>query len=87
MVRLQYAGKPNGYVGSELGQEGFIPTNHGAVVAGEPHVAASWFPVNDHPTDKATYDISITVPSAYQALSNGVLASKTVNGAAPPGTG
>jgi aminopeptidase N len=81
VVRLQYSGKPNGYVGSELGQEGFIPTSNGAVVAGEPYVAASWFPVNDHPTDKATYAISITVPSAYQALSNGLLASKTVNGA------
>jgi aminopeptidase N len=80
-VHLKYAGKPNGYRADELGVEGFIPTSYGTVVAGEPHVAASWFPVNDYPADKATYDIAITVPSGYQALSNGLLISKAANGA------
>ena len=28
----------------------------------EPHMAAWWFPANDHPRDKATIDIRITVP-------------------------
>ncbi len=35
-------------------EAGFMHTDDGAVVAGEPQVAATWFPVNDHPTDKAT---------------------------------
>ena len=26
----------------------------------EPHMAAWWFPSNDHPSDKATFDIRIT---------------------------
>ena len=30
----------------------------------EPHMAPWWFPANDHPTDKALMDISITVPAA-----------------------
>ena len=32
------------------------------LVIGEPDVAATWFPVNDHPTDKASYTFKITVP-------------------------
>ena len=55
---------------------GVFPTADGAVVIGEPHVAASWFPVNDHPSDKATYDIDITVPRGLQAVSNGALIGK-----------
>ena len=42
--------------------DGFIHTDDGALVAGEPHVAATWFPVNDHPLDKATYTFRVTVP-------------------------
>ncbi|MFC9972160.1 M1 family metallopeptidase [Spirillospora sp. NPDC127200] len=43
----------------------------GAVVANQPLSAWWWFPSNDHPTDKATYDVSVTVPNGYQAISNG----------------
>ena len=32
-------------------------TADGAIAIGEPEVAATWFPVNDHPRDKATYTI------------------------------
>ncbi|MFI9590537.1 hypothetical protein [Nonomuraea sp. NPDC052265] len=35
-----------------------------------------WYPSNDHPADKATFDISVTVPEGKQAISNGVLASR-----------
>ena len=38
-----------------------------------PNRRAPWFPVNDHPPDKATYTIAITVPDGLEALSNGVL--------------
>ena len=39
----------------------------------EPESAWWWFPSNDHPLDKATYDISVSVPDGVQAISNGVL--------------
>jgi hypothetical protein len=55
---------------------GWFTTPDGAVVAGQPHVAASWFPVNDHPLDKATYTTAITVPRGLEAVSNGYLARK-----------
>jgi hypothetical protein len=41
---------------------GFIPTDDGALVVGEPDVAATWYPVNDHPSDAASYTFDITVP-------------------------
>jgi aminopeptidase N len=44
----------------------------GAVfVAGQPRVATDWFPVNEHPADKATYRLQITVPKPYAVVANG----------------
>ena len=37
-------------------------TDDGMVIAGEPDGAATWFPVNDHPLDKASYTFKVTVP-------------------------
>ncbi|MFD8478106.1 M1 family metallopeptidase [Kitasatospora sp. NPDC059673] len=48
-------------------------TPDGAVVAGEPVSAGWWFPSNDHPSDKATFDVSVLVPDGTQVISNGVL--------------
>jgi aminopeptidase N len=48
-------------------------TDDGAVVAGQPDVAATWFPSNDHPRDAASVSVSATVPEGLEALSNGVL--------------
>ena len=42
-------------------------------MAGQPHVAASWYPVNDHPLDKASYTFRIAVPRGLQAVANGEL--------------
>jgi aminopeptidase N len=73
---VRYGGQPQGFNDPQLGGEGFLTTADGAFAVGEPDVAASWFPVNDHPRDKATYTIKITAPSGLAALSNGVLQSK-----------
>ena len=40
----------------ELGTGGWLATADGAVALGQPESARSWYPVNDHPRDKATYD-------------------------------
>lgn len=39
----------------------------------QPDGAHTWFPVNDHPSDKATYDFRVTVAKPYVAAANGVL--------------
>ena len=62
---VRYDGVPTG--------TGFRHTDDGALVLGQPHVAASWFPVNDHPSDKASYTVETTVPQGLTAVSNGRL--------------
>jgi hypothetical protein len=64
----------------EFGMSGFIHTNDGAIVIGEPHVAATWFPANDHPRDKASFRFRITVPAEIEAISNGVLVGQETSG-------
>ena len=59
---------------------GFIHTDDGALVVGEPKVAATWFPVNDHPIDKAAFTIEITAPTGVEAISNGVLRERSQAG-------
>jgi aminopeptidase N len=59
-----------------------LHTPDGIAVLGEPDSARDWFPANDHPRDKATYDFAITVPDGLTAIANGVPA-----GSAPAGAG
>lgn len=47
------------------------------VVAGEPEGAAGWYPVNEHPVDKATYVISMTADSDLTVAANGTQLSRT----------
>ena len=58
-----------------LGQE-----PDGAFVVNEPQGSPGWFPVNDDPNDKATYDFAITVPEGNVALGNGRLLSSVTDG-------
>ena len=52
---------------------GFMATPDGANVIGQPEVAASWYPVNDHPIDKASYSFEVKVPDGYEVVANGFL--------------
>ena len=56
-----------------IGVSGFIHTDDGALVAGQPEVAATWFPVNDHPIDKAAYTFKLAAPEGLEVVANGVL--------------
>jgi aminopeptidase N len=78
VVNARYAGVPRTFTvpGTPI-QTGVVPTDDGAIIWGEPEVAAAWFPVNDHPRDKASYRISLVVPARLQAISNGHLVRKT----------
>jgi Peptidase family M1 domain/Peptidase M1 N-terminal domain/Immune inhibitor A-like, MAM domain len=72
VVEIRYDGIPEP-VDEFGGGSGFIATDDGALVAGQPHVAATWYPVNDHPSDKASYTFEITVPQGLEAVANGEL--------------
>jgi aminopeptidase N len=71
-VEVTYAGTP-GELDVASGQSPWHLTSDGAVVAGEPEAASVWFPSNDHPRDKATFDIAVTTPEDMEAVSNGRL--------------
>ncbi|MBO4210375.1 M1 family metallopeptidase, partial [Micromonospora echinofusca] len=71
-TEVSYAGVPVPVSSADLGTGGWLATDDGAIALGQPESASTWFPVNDHPADKATYDIEVTVPKGLAALSNGV---------------
>jgi aminopeptidase N len=61
------------YTDPDGSSEGWVATSDGAFVANEPVGSMSWFPNDDVPTDKATYDLRITVPASREVLGNGRL--------------
>ncbi len=69
---IDYAGKPAPVKNEVLGEGGWLKTADGAIALGQPESASSWFPVNDHPSDKATFAVAMTVPEGVEAISNGV---------------
>jgi aminopeptidase N len=79
-VAVDYAGTPEVITDPDQSIEGWVPTADGAFVVGEPQGSPGWYPVNDTPFDKATFDFSITVPQSNTALANGVLVSKATSG-------
>ncbi|MGH9025465.1 MAG: M1 family metallopeptidase [Acidimicrobiia bacterium] len=53
---------------------GWFTYDRGSFVASEPDGAQHWFPVNDHPLDKATYTFNVTVPGDdLEVAANGAL--------------
>ncbi|MCX4670683.1 M1 family metallopeptidase [Streptomyces sp. NBC_01381] len=70
---VRYGGTPRMLTADDGGDEGWIETDDGVAALGEPTGSMTWFPGNHHPSDKATYDIDVTVPSDYTAVSNGTL--------------
>ena len=74
-VTVRYAGRP-GHLG--YGRERpFLREGGEALATNEPHVAPWWFAANDHPSDKATFRVSIRVPRGNQVFGNGELVSRS----------
>lgn len=71
---IRYEGNPAPRRGL-WGEVGWEELSDGVLVAGQPNGAASWFPCNDHPRDKASYRIAVTTDANYRAVCNGVLVS------------
>ncbi len=70
-VRVDYQGVP-----ADLryrGSRSWIFSDEETMATNQPHIAPWWFPANDHPRDKATFTIAVTVPSGNEAISNGRL--------------
>jgi aminopeptidase N len=75
-VAVAYRGKPRKLIDPDDSTEGWVRTDDGAFVVGEPQGAPTWFPCNDYLTDKATYAITIKVPRGIEGISNGALVER-----------
>jgi aminopeptidase N len=71
---VTYAGRPRP-ISDGVDEMGWEELKDGVIVAGQTTGAPSWFPCNDRPANKASYEMSLTVPSGYHVLANGVLTS------------
>jgi aminopeptidase N len=70
-IVVQYSGVPSNKVAA--GFTAWVRTPDGALAVGQPEEAWWWFPSNDHPSDKATFDVSVAVPEGVEVISNGVM--------------
>ncbi|MEU2281940.1 M1 family metallopeptidase [Streptomyces sp. NPDC013178] len=79
-VTVRYAGRPETVTDPDGSKEGWLRTEDGALALGEPTGSMAWFPGNHHPSDKASYDIAVTVPKGLTAVSNGELTTERTTG-------
>ncbi|MFD0154611.1 M1 family metallopeptidase [Streptomyces sp. NPDC055721] len=75
-VEVHWSGNPKP-VRSPWGGLGWEELTDGALVASQPVGAPSWYPCNDRPADKASYQISVNTPSAYTVVAGGRLLTRT----------
>ncbi len=71
VVRVRYEGMAPTMWHPWLGYVGWLATDAGAAGISVPDAARAWMPVNGHPSDKAHYSFSLTVPEPYVAVANG----------------
>lgn len=74
-TEIVYSGTPGENLPPDLEEYeiGWNFYHEGVLVAGEPSGSSGWYPVNEHPSDKALYTYSITVPKPFQVAANGLL--------------
>ena len=84
-LSLDYVGTPEPAraptTRSDFSTTGFTITDTGEVwTMQEPFGAYTWYPVNDQPSDKALYDVTIHAPKPWTGISNGYLTELTTDG-------
>ncbi len=80
-IIVQYHGSPEEMQSVALPvQTGWVTVDGGSFVLSEPDGSANFYPVNDHPLDKAAYTFRVTVPDPLEVAANGVLTETVDNG-------
>jgi aminopeptidase N len=80
-LRVAYSGRPKDL---DFGGESPVYATDGELlICGEPESASAWFASNDHPSDPAVYDISVSVPSGEEGISVGSLIDHGVDPSRP----
>lgn len=83
LIVIVYQGIPTPMISKALPfPTGWNVYENGIFVLSEPDGAASFYPVNDHPLDKATYQFVVTVPKPYEVAANGILIETVDKGSA-----
>jgi aminopeptidase N len=85
VLRISYAGTPAAVRAPtdrpDLLQVGWTTLKDGeAWSVQEPFGAFTWYPVNDHPSDKAFYDVTLRTKKVWRGVTDGQLRSDTVVG-------
>ena len=76
-VRVEYTATPDALARGVFPPTGWFNTIDGSYVLNEPDGTRTWLPSNDHPSDKATWNFSVTVAAGVTAVANGALVSST----------
>ena len=76
-IVVTYSVSPQTLSGVDLLDPGWVADGEEVYAAFEPHGAATLFPSNDHPSDKATYTFRVTVPEGLDVAANGLLSEST----------
>lgn len=76
---IHYAGNPRPRR-TAWGNIGWEELTDGSIVASQPNGAPSWFPCDDTPDEKATYDFRVTADSPYTVVCNGTLLNQKRGG-------
>ncbi len=81
LVEVVYSGSPEPVAdpGVPFSNLGWLHRDGVIYTLSEPSGSMTWFPSNNHPTDKATYEVRITVPEGVTAASNGLLVDETTS--------
>ncbi|WP_322974368.1 M1 family metallopeptidase [Actinacidiphila epipremni] len=77
---VTYDGVPRLLTDPDGSHEGWFRTDDGALALGEPVGSMAWFPGNDHPSDKAAFDLTMSVPAGLTVVSGGELAATVTSG-------
>jgi aminopeptidase N len=73
-VTVTYAGMPEPVDDPAVPFDiGWLSDGDTIYTVSEPSGSMNWYPVNNHPADKATYTFRITVPQPYVVAANGLL--------------
>jgi aminopeptidase N len=73
-VVVEYHGSPEEMTSVALPvQTGWVTVDGRIFVLSEPDGSANFYPVNDHPLDKASYTFRVTVPKPLEVAANGTL--------------
>lgn len=80
-IEVKYNGSPEQITSVAIPvPTGWVIFDGGSFVLSEPDGAANYYPVNDHPLDKASYTYRVTVPEPLEVAANGVLEETIDNG-------